>query len=41
MRKRETIPTLQNTEPFSHAWLDMDRNVLVEVTSEEKAHPVD
>ena len=27
MRKRKTIPTLQNAEPFNHDWLGMDRNV--------------
>jgi hypothetical protein len=41
MRKRQTIPTLQNAEPSNQAWLDMDRNVLVEVTSEEKAYPIE
>jgi|HubBroStandDraft_6_1064221.scaffolds.fasta_scaffold124601_2 hypothetical protein len=41
MRKRKAIPTPQNAEPSNHAWLDMDRNVLVEVTSEEKAHPIE
>ena len=41
MRKRKTIPTLQNAKPSNHAWLDMDRNVLVEVTSEEKAYPIE
>ena len=41
MRKRKTIPTLHNAEPSNHAWLDMDRNVLVEVTSEEKAYPIE
>jgi hypothetical protein len=41
MRKRKAIPTPQNAEPTNHAWLDMDRNVLVEVTSEEKAHPIE
>jgi hypothetical protein len=41
MRERKTIPTVQNAEPSIHAWLDMDRNVLVEVTPEEKAHLVE
>jgi hypothetical protein len=41
MRKRQTIPTLQNAEPSNQAWLDMDRNVMVEVTSEEKAYPIE
>lgn len=41
MRKRQTIPTLQNAESSNQAWLDMDRNVMVEVTSEEKAYPIE
>ncbi len=41
MRKRQIISTLQSVEPFNQAWLDMDRNVLVEVTSEEKAYPIE
>jgi hypothetical protein len=41
MRKRQIISTLQSAEPFNQAWLDMDRNVLVEVTSEEKAYPIE
>jgi hypothetical protein len=41
MRKRQIILTLQNAEPSNQAWLDMDRNVLVEVTSEEKAYPIE
>lgn len=41
MRKRQLIPTLQGAEPSDQAWLDMDRNVLVEVTSEEKAYPIE
>ena len=40
MRKRQIISTLQSAEPFNQAWLDMDRNVLVEVTSEEKGYPI-
>ena len=41
MGKRQT---LQNAEPSNEAnevWLEMDRNVLVEVTSEEKAYPIE
>jgi hypothetical protein len=41
MRKRQIIPTLQGAEPSGEAWLDMDRNVLVEVTSEEKGRPIE
>jgi hypothetical protein len=41
MRKRQIIRTLQGAEPSDEAWLDMDRNVLVEVTSEEKAWPIE
>jgi len=41
VRKRQIIPTLQGAEPSDQAWLDMDRNVLVEVTSEEKAYPIE
>lgn len=41
MRKRQIAPTLQGAEPSDEAWLDMDCNVLVEVTSEEKACPIE
>jgi hypothetical protein len=41
MRKRQIIPTLQGAEPSDEAWRDMDSNVLVEVTSEEKACPIE
>jgi hypothetical protein len=41
MRKRQIISTLQSAEPFNQAWLGMDRNVLVEVTSEEEAYPIE
>lgn len=41
MRKRQIIPTLRSAEPSNQTWLDMDRNVLVEVTSEEKEHPIE
>ena len=41
MRKRQIAPTLQRAEPSDEAWLDMDRNVLVEVTSEENAYPIE
>jgi hypothetical protein len=41
MRKRQNIPTLQGTEPSDEGCLAMDRDVLVEVTSEEKAYPIE
>jgi hypothetical protein len=41
MRKRQIIPTLQGAEPSDQVWLDMDRNVLVEVTSEETGCPIE
>jgi hypothetical protein len=41
MRKRQIISTLQSAEPPNQAWLDMDRNVVVEVTSEEKGYPIE
>jgi hypothetical protein len=41
MRKRQIVTTLQSDEPSNEAWLDMNRNVLVEVTSEEKAYPIE
>ena len=41
MRKRHISPTLRSAEPSDQAWLDMGRNVLVEVTSEEKAYPIE
>jgi hypothetical protein len=39
MRKRQIFPTLQSTEP--QVWLDMGRNALVEVTSEDEAYPIE
>ncbi len=41
MRKRHISPTLRSAEPSDQAWLDMGRTVLVEVTSEEKAHSIE
>jgi hypothetical protein len=41
MRKRQIVPTVQSVGPSSQAWLDLDRDVLVEVTSEEKTHPIE
>ena len=40
MRKRQIIPT-QDAGASDQVWLDMDRNVLVEVTSEEAAYPIE
>ena len=40
MRKRQIILT-QGAGTPDQVWLDMDRNVLVEVTSEEKAYPIE
>jgi hypothetical protein len=41
MRKRQIVPTVEGAEPSDQVWLDMDRNVLVEVTSEEKGYPIE
>jgi hypothetical protein len=41
MRKRQIRPILQSAEPADRAWLDLADNALVEVTSEEKAHPIE
>jgi hypothetical protein len=41
MRKRQILPTLRRAEPSDQAWLDMDHKVLVEVTSEEEAYPIE
>ena len=41
MRKRQITPTRQSAEPSNQAWLDMGRNVLVEVTSEERVCPIE
>jgi len=41
MRKRHISPALRSAEPSDQAWLDMGRNVLVEVMSEEKAYPIE
>jgi hypothetical protein len=40
MRKRQ-ISTLQAAPPPGHAWLDLDRTALVEVTSEENGYPIE
>ena len=41
MRKRLITPIPQDAPPLDEAWLDLDRAALVEVTSEEKEHPVE
>jgi hypothetical protein len=41
MRKRQIVATILSVEPSNQVWLDLDRNVLVEVTSEEKAYPIE
>jgi hypothetical protein len=43
MRKRLTtpIPIPQDAPPLDEGWLDLDREVVVEVTSEEKEYPVE
>jgi hypothetical protein len=41
MRKRQIRPILQSAGPSDRAWLDLADNALVEVTSEEKAHPIE
>jgi hypothetical protein len=41
MRKRQIVPTVRSVGPSSQAWLDLDRDVLVEVTSEEKTYPIE
>jgi hypothetical protein len=43
MRKRLTtpIPIPQEAPPLDEGWLDLDSAAMVEVTSEEKEHPVE
>jgi hypothetical protein len=41
MRKRLITPIPQDAPPLDEAWLDLDRAALVEITSEEKEHPVE
>jgi len=41
MRKCLITPTLQDAPPPHQGWLDPDSAVVVEVTSEEKAYPVE
>jgi hypothetical protein len=41
MRKRFFTPTPQGIPPHDEGWLDLDRAAVVEVTSEDKKHPVE
>jgi hypothetical protein len=41
MRKRLITPITQDALPIKQGWLDLDRAAAVEVTSEEKEHPVE
>jgi len=41
MRKRLITPISQDAPPLDEGWLDLDRVAVVEVTSEEKEHPVE
>jgi hypothetical protein len=41
MRKRLITPTPQAGTPHDEGWLNLDREAVVEVTSEDKEHPVE
>jgi hypothetical protein len=41
MRKRLIAPISQDAPSLNEGWLDLDRAAVVEVTSEEKEHPVE
>src|SRR6266567_5787859 len=41
MRKRLITPSPQDAPSHDQGWLDLDRAGMVEVTSEEKEHPVE
>jgi hypothetical protein len=41
MRKRQISPTPPGVVPSGQAWLDVDRTVFVEVTSEENGYPIE
>ena len=41
MRKRLITPSPQAGTPHDEGWLDLDREAVVEVTSEEKDYPVE
>lgn len=41
MRKRLTTPTPETVRSRGEGWLDVEREAIVEVTSEDKDHPVE
>jgi|SRR5580704_17503417 hypothetical protein len=41
MRKRLITPSPEDAPRHEEGWLDLDREAVVEVTSEEKEHPVE
>ncbi|MGA7767741.1 MAG: hypothetical protein WB781_10855 [Candidatus Sulfotelmatobacter sp.] len=41
MRKRLITPSPQAGTPHHKGWLDLDREAVVEVTSEDKQYPVE
>jgi len=41
MRKRQISTTPPTAPPSGHAWLDVERTALVEVTSEENGYPIE
>lgn len=41
MRKRQMTPIPQDVPSRDEGWLDLDREAMVEVTSEEKEYPIE
>ena len=41
MRKRLITPTTQNIRTHGEGWLDVERAAVLEVTSEDKDHPIE
>ena len=41
MRKRLIKPLSKSNPPLDEGWLELDRVAIVEVTSEQKEHPVE
>ncbi len=41
MRKHLITPTPLDVPPLDEGWMELDRAAVVEVTSEEKEHPVE
>ena len=41
MRKRQILFTTESTPPSERVWLELDRIVSVEVSSEEQGYPVE